>query len=354
MNDLSMSGLIDLRSDTVTKPTPAMRRAIAEAEVGDDVLSEDPTVNRLEEKAAEIMGKPAAVFVASGTMGNQAAIGAHTSPGQEIICDDRSHVVLYEMGMAAQLSGCLLRTVSTSRGILSVEQIEARLRTSSDHYRGTGLVTLENSHNMAGGTVYPLERLTEISAAARRAGIPVHMDGARVFNAAEAAGVSVREIAATVDSVSFCLSKGLGAPVGSVLVGSKDFIEEARLYRKGLGGGMRQAGVIAAAGIVALDETPPLMAQDHANARLLAERIIELPELELDGPPPETNIVFCRPAEGSSLSPAEIRARLKEQGVLVSGDATRLRMVTHRDASAEDCRRAADAFAAAVSTSAVS
>lgn len=348
-----MNATIDLRSDTVTKPTAAMRRAMAEAEVGDDVFGEDPTVRRLEETAAEMLGKPAAVFVASGTMGNQASIAAHARPGQEILGDDRSHIVLYEMGMAAQLAGCLVRAVRTESGQLRWDQIAERLRGPSDHYRGTGLIAVENSHNMAGGTVYSLERLGEIAAGARAAGVPVHMDGARVFNAATALGVPARAIADKVDSVSFCLSKGLGAPVGSVVVGEADFIEEVRLMRKGMGGGMRQAGVIAAAGLVALQEAPPLLADDHARARMLAERIAALSELELDGPLPDTNIVFFRPTAESGMTPNEVRERLKGLGVLVSGGKDRLRLVTHRDASADDCRRAADALAQAVGATTV-
>lgn len=339
---------IDLRSDTVTRPSPAMWKAMAAAEVGDDVLGEDPTVRRLEELAAQRMGKPAAVFVASGTMGNQASIQAHTRPGQEIICDDRAHIVLYEMGMAAQLSGCLLRAVPTADGLLSWEDIEARLRGPSDHYRGTGLIAVENTHNMAGGRVYPLERLREIGRRAREAGAPTHMDGARIFNAATALGVEPCAIAATVDSVCFCLSKGLGAPVGSVVVGQADFIAEVRLVRKALGGGMRQAGVIAAAGVVALDETPPLLAADHANARLLAERIGESAGAELETPQVQTNIVFFRLSEQAGLTAAELRGRLRDEGVLISGAGDRLRMVTHRDVSRAQCERAAEAITAAL------
>ena len=240
---------IDFRSDTVTKPSPAMRKAMAEAEVGDDVLGEDPTVNRLEERAAELLGKPAAVFVPTGTMGNQAAIKAHTNPGEEIVCDDRAHIVLYEMGMPAHFSGCLIRAVPTAAGLLSWADNVARLRPASDHFRGTTLIEVENTHNMAGGRVYPLELLAEIHEKAHGRGVKVHMDGARVFNAAAAFHVPVAKVVESVDSVSFCLSKGLGAPVGSVVAGEEDFIARVRLVRKALGGGMRQAGVIAAAGI---------------------------------------------------------------------------------------------------------
>lgn len=343
-----MTDWIDLRSDTITRPTPAMRKAMAEAEVGDDVFGEDPTVRRLEERACELFAKPAAVFVSSGTMGNQASIGAHTRHGQELICDDRSHIMLYEMGMAAQLSGCLARSVATADGRLSWADIQAKLRGPSDHYRGVGLIAVENTHNAGGGLAYHLDALREIQAGARAAGVPVHMDGARVFNAATALGVPVSEIAATVDSLTFCLSKGLGAPVGSVVVGEVDFIDEVRLIRKGLGGGMRQAGVIAAAGLVALEETPPLLATDHANAQVLADRINELDGLALDGPPPQTNLIFFKPTPDSGLTVDDVRERLKKQGVLASGGGGRLRLVTHRDVSVEACRRAADALASVV------
>ena len=230
-----MSEPFDFRSDTVTKPSPAMRKAMADAEVGDDVLGEDPSVNRLEARAAELLSKPAAVFVPTGTMGNQAAIKAHTNPGEEIVCDDRAHIVLYEMGMPAQFSGCLIRAVETQHGLLSWADIQPRLRPASDHFRGTTLIEVENTHNMAGGRVYPLELLAEIGEKAHARGVNVHMDGARVFNAATALGVPVAQVVESVDSVSFCLSKGLGAPVGSVVVGEADFIERVRLVRKALG-----------------------------------------------------------------------------------------------------------------------
>ena len=244
-----MNELVDLRSDTVTRPTPEMRPAIAEAEVGDDVFGEDPTVNRLEERAAEIMGKPASLFVPSGTMGNQIAVQVHTSPGHEMICGERSHV-LYEMGGPAKLSSCVTRTVATDDGILHWNEIRGRVRPASDHYLGTGLIAIENSHNVAGGRVYPEGVIEELCDGAHSAGVHVHMDGARIFNASTHSGRRVDELAAPVDSIMFCLSKGLGAPVGSMLAGSREFIAQARLVRKALGGGMRQAGVLAAAGLV--------------------------------------------------------------------------------------------------------
>ena len=322
-----MNEILDFRSDTVTKPSPAMRRAMAEAEVGDDVFGDDPTVRALEQRAAELLGKAAAVYVPSGTMGNQAAIAAHTRPGEEIVADDRSHIVLYEMGMAAQFSGCMMRAAATPDGLLRAEDVEARLRPPSDHYRGTSLVCVENTHNMAGGRVYPLDRLREIAAVARRRGVRMHMDGARVFNAAAALGVPVAEVVAEADSVSFCLSKGLGAPVGSVLAGETEFVERARLVRKGLGGGMRQAGVIAAAGLVALEETPPLLPADHANAKYIARQLGEMSGVAMETPEPETG---------------ELRERLRRRGILVTGSADRIRMLTHRDVDRAACERAVD------------
>ena len=340
-----MSHIVDLRSDTLTKPTPAMRRAMFEAEVGDDVQSEDPTVNRLEAMAAEITGKPAAVFVPTGTMGNQAAIKAHTQPGQEIICEERAHIILYEMGMPAAFSGCMVRAVPTASGMLTWADIEPRLRPASDHYRGTALIEVENTVNIAGGRVYKLETLQDIHAKAHAAGAKVHMDGARVFNAAEASGRSVAEIAATVDSMCFCLSKGLGAPVGSVVVGDADFITEVRLVRKALGGGMRQAGVIAAAGIVALQESPKRLHEDHENAQYMAAELRATDGVRLDPDAVETNIIFFT-TEAGRISGSELRERLKTKGVVVSGAGDRIRMLTHQDVNRADCEKAIAAIRA--------
>jgi len=342
-----MNKPIDLRSDTVTRPTQEMRRAMAEAEVGDDVYGEDPTVNRLEERAAEILGKQAALFVPTGTMGNQAAVAVHTRPGQEVICEDHCHVVLYEMGGAANWSGCITRTIAAEDGFLAWKEIERRIRPAGDHYRGTGLITIENTHNMAGGRVYPQHLVEEICRGARERGVPVHIDGARIFNAAEFLGKPVHELAAPADSVMFCLSKGLGAPVGSMLVGSKEFIREARLVRKALGGGMRQAGVLAAAGLAALEKSPARLGEDHANARFLAEALAGTPGVAIDPSKVETNILVFD-ISGTGLSTAESSARLKEEGVLANGiDARRMRMVTHCDVSRADCEQAVRAVEAA-------
>lgn len=333
--------LIDLRSDTVTRPTAAMWSAMACAEVGDDVYGEDPTVNRLERRAAEVFGREAAIFVPTGTMGNQIAIRLHTQHGQEVICEARSHVLDWEMAMVSAFSGCVPRTVAAERGVLRWEAIQRAIAPKIYYRAATGLITLENTHNMAGGTVTPLAVFEEIWAGAREARLPVHLDGARVFNAAVALGVSVAELTSGFDTVMFCLSKGLGAPVGSMLVGSRESIDRARVFRKALGGGMRQAGVLAAAGLIALDEMPKRLHEDHTNARLLAEAVATCESVEIDLSAVETNIViFALRGEGDAA--ALVRA-LKEQGVLASAIGPHaVRLVTHYDVSREDCVRAAD------------
>ncbi|HEX3435341.1 MAG TPA: GntG family PLP-dependent aldolase [Pseudacidobacterium sp.] len=333
-------GIIDLRSDTVTKPTPAMRTAMAAAEVGDDVYGEDPTVNMLESSAAQIFGREAALFVPTGTMGNQIAIKVHTQPGQEIVCESRAHIVDWEMAMAAAFSGCQLRPVFAERGILTWKLIEPVLKRTSTHNAPTGLISLENSHNMAGGTVTPLAVFGEIWNGASELGIPLHLDGARIFNAAVALRVRVAELTSGFNTVMFCLSKGLCAPVGSVLVGSRRVIERARMIRKALGGGMRQAGILAAAGLIALEEMPKRLPEDHANARFLAEQLSGLLQIELDLATVQTNIViFALKAEGKA---DELVARLKERGVLcgtVGHNA--VRFVTHHDVDRAACEIAA-------------
>src|SRR5580698_8691778 len=276
-----MNNMIDLRSDTVTRPTPAMREAMASAEVGDDVYGEDPTVNRLEKDAAEVFGREAAIFVPTGTMGNQIAIRLHTEHGQEVICEARAHVLDWEMAMMAAFSGCQARAVAAERGILTWQHIKPAISPKIYYRAQTGLISLENTHNMAGGTVTPLAVFEEIWAGAKEAGLPVHLDGARVFNAATALGLSVKELTRGFDTVMFCLSKGLGAPVGSMLVGSREAIDRARSFRKALGGGMRQAGVLAAAGLIALEEGPALLAEDHRNARVLADAVAAESKVEI-------------------------------------------------------------------------
>ena len=331
---------VDLRSDTVTLPTPAMRRAMSEARVGDDVFGEDPTVNALEARAAEISGKEAALYVPSGTMGNQIAVAVHTSPGQEVVCEEHSHIMLYEMGTLARFSGCLARPIPAHDGRLTWERIRSNIRGHSDHYCGTGLIEVENTHNYAGGRVYALDTLREIAANARNAGIPVHMDGARVFHAAAALDVPLRSIADTADSLTFCLSKGLGAPVGSLLTGSRTFIAEARRMRKALGGGMRQAGVLAAAGLVALEQSPPNIPAVHTDARFLADSLAAIPGIAIEPETVETNIVFFD-ITGTGLSNDHFLQSLRDEGILaLSLGPGRIRMVTHQDLERADCERA--------------
>jgi threonine aldolase len=335
-----MNHIVDLRSDTVTRPTALMRKAMANAEVGDDVYREDPTVNRLEERAAEIFEREAALFVPSGTMGNQAAIKVHTHHGQEVICEERSHIFNYEMAMMSAFSGCLPRTVRAEGGILTWPLIAPLVHGRSDHRARTGLVSLENTSNLAGGTVYPIEEAAEICDCAHEAGLPVHLDAARIFNAAVYLGCPVTELTWKFDSVMFCLSKGLGAPVGSMLVGSRSFIEDARLVRKMLGGGMRQAGVVAAAGLVALDDGPKRLHIDHENARYLAEGLAELPRIKIDPSRVVTNILILDVA-GTDLTAFEISKRLAEGGVLAgAASPTSLRLVTHLDVDRAGCERA--------------
>jgi threonine aldolase len=332
--------IVDVRSETVTKPTAAMRRAMAEAEVGDDVYREDPTVNRLQERAAEIFEREAALYVPSGTMGNQAAIKVHTRHGQEVICEQRAHIFNFEMAMTAAFSGCLARPIWGDDGILTWDSIAPNIRGRSDHRARTGLISLENTSNLAGGSVYPPEISDDICDRAHAAGLPVHLDGARIFNAAVALGRSVVELTRKFDSVMFCLSKGLGAPVGSMLVGSKAFFEEARLVRKMLGGGMRQVGVLAAAGLVALEESPKRLHIDHANAKFLAQGLAEIPGIKIDPAKVVTNILFLD-VSGTGLTSFEISKRLAAQGVLANGVTPEtMRMVTHYDVDRAGCKRA--------------
>lgn len=332
--------MIDLRSDTVTRPTAAMREAMFAAEVGDDVYGEDPTVNRLESEAAAMFGREAALFVPTGTMGNQIAIRLHTQHGQEIVCEARAHVLDWEMAMAAAFSGCQLRPVAGERGVLSWDRIRQAVGPKIYYRAQTGLVCLENTHNMAGGTVTPVATMREICEGAYEAGLPVHLDGARIFNASVALGVGVAELTEGCDTVMFCLSKGLGAPAGSMLVGSREAMERARNFRKALGGGMRQVGVLAAAGLVALHEMTARLGDDHANARLLAEAVAREPNTEIDLAAVQTNIViFDLRGDGDA---AAFCAGLKTRGVLASAIGPRsIRFVTHFDVDREACKSAA-------------
>jgi threonine aldolase len=338
--------LVDLRSDTVTKPSAKMRAAMAQAEVGDDVYNEDPTLNRLEARAAEVFGKEAALFVPTGTMGNTIAIKIHTKHGEEVICDARSHILDWELSMMAWFAGCLARPIAAPDGILTWPQIAATLRPKGPNNAPTTLIALENTHNMAGGMLYPQESIDEICAEAQARGLKVHMDGARIFNAAVAGQTSVARIARDVDTVMFCLSKALGAPVGSLLVGTRDAIAQGRLYRKRLGGGMRQAGVLAAAGLVALEESPAGLPVDHTNARYLAERLSAIRSIAIDAKRVRTNIVIFD-ISGLGVATDEFSRLLKQKGILANGiDATHMRMLTHLDVSREDCSSAADVVAA--------
>src|SRR6516165_819038 len=338
-----MADLIDLRSDTVTRPTPEMRAAMAAAEVGDDVYGEDPTVNLLEKRAAEIFGREDALFVPTGTMGNQIAIRLLTQPGQEVICESRSHILDWEMATAAVFSGCLVRAVPTQRGTLTWKDIEPVIFKRGSFRAATGLIEIENTANIAGGRVTTLPVMEEIWGEAKDRKLRVHLDGARIFNASTALGTDVKTLTRGFDTVMFCLSKGLGAPMGSMLVGSADLIARARIYRKALGGGMRQVGVLAAAGLMALEDGPKRLHEDHANAQLLAEALANVEGVSINLNSVETNIVIFRLTGG--LSAAELAARLKARGVLVSAfgkDA--IRLVTHLDVSRGNCVDAAEAL----------
>jgi len=338
-----LSGVIDLRSDTVTRPSPEMRAAMAAAEVGDDVYGEDPTVNLLERRSAEVFGREAALFVPSGTMGNQIAIRCHTQPGQEVIADARAHILDWEMATVAAFSGCVVRAVPTSDGILTWRHIEPVIEQKSNFRAHTGLIAIENTHNLAGGRCTRTDFLEEIWAGAKAHRLPTHLDGARVFNAAVALGVDVRTLTRGFDSVMFCLSKGLGAPVGSMLVGTEELVARARRFRKALGGGMRQVGVLAAAGLMALEQGPKRLHEDHANARLLAEALAHTPGVSIDPELVETNIVIFKLSGGQSAP--ELATRLKLRGVLISAFAhDSIRLVTHLDVSRGDCIDAAEAL----------
>ena len=332
--------MIDLRSDTVTKPTAAMREAMLHAEVGDDVYHEDPTVNALEQRAAEVTGKEAAIFVPTGTMGNNIAIKLHTTHGQEVICDSRAHLLDWELSMVAWFAGCLIRAIPTEHGILSWSEIRKVVKPVGPHWAPTGCIEIENTHNMGGGRVYPLHVIEEICHEAHALGVKVHMDGARVFNAAEASGVMVADVVRHVDTVMFCLSKALGAPVGSMLCGTKADIDEARLLRKRLGGGMRQAGILAAAGLIAINETPKQLHQDHLNARYLASQICKMHGIVLDPHSVQSNIVVFD-VTGTGRTAQELSAALKQRGVLMNGiSPTHMRAVTHYDVRHGDCETA--------------
>jgi threonine aldolase len=339
-----LSSIIDLRSDTVTHPTPRMRQAMATADLGDDSYRDDPTVNRLQEVAAELLGKEDALFVPSGTMGNLVSLmtWAQGRRGAELIAGDQAHILHSESGGYASIAGLAVRTVPNGRACPSPADVEAAIRPKAPVGLFTALIALENTQNRCGGTVISVEETQAIADIARRHAVPLHLDGARVFNAATALGVSARELVAPVDSLSFCFSKGLSCPVGSIIVGSRPFIDDARRNRKVVGGGMRQVGVLAAAALVALEEMIERLSEDHANARLLAERLAPLPGIELDLDRVQTNIVRFKYVGPRA---EELVAQLRQRGVWVTGSiAEGLRCVTHYGLEAADVRRAADLF----------
>lgn len=342
---------IDLRSDTVTRPTPAMREAMARAEVGDDVYGEDPTVNRLQELAAELMGKEAGLLVPSGTMGNLAALLAHCQRGDEVIIGNRNHSFLFEAGGLSALGGIHSYQLPNQRdGSLLLADVESAIRPNDPHDPITRLVCLENTHNRCGGTYQTASYTRQLSDLAHAHGLKVHLDGARIFNAAAALEIPASRLTADVDSVTFCLSKALCAPVGSVLCGDRDFIRKAHRARKMLGGGMRQAGIIAAAGLVALEQMIARLGEDHARARALADGFAKIPGIELDQNPPATNMVFLRLTNAVGRSPADVLARLRSRAVLVGATGPgQFRLVTHYWISDDDVKAAVAGMAYAVS-----
>lgn len=327
--------IVDLRSDTVTKPSKEMREAMSSAEVGDDVFGEDPTVNELQQVVALMFDKEAGLYVPSGTMGNQLAVKTHTQPGNEIILEANAHIFKYEAGAAGMLSGVITKILPGIDGVLTADQIERSVnRTDDIHAAPTGMIALENTHNRAGGTIYPMEEIKKISEMAHRRNIPLHLDGARIMNACVATNIKPMEYGRYFDSISICLSKGLGAPVGSVLVGTKNFIDKARYFRKAYGGGMRQAGILAAAGLYALRHNMDKLREDHLKAKRLAEAISLLKSFSIDLATVQTNIVIFSVKSGTSYA---IIDKLKDQGILaIPFSDVKIRFVTHLDVSLED------------------
>jgi threonine aldolase len=333
--------MIDLRSDTVTKPSEAMRKAMYEAEVGDDVFKEDPTVNKLEEYAADLLGKEAALFVPSGVMGNQICLNVLTNPGDEVICERDSHIFNYESGSPAVLSGIQLHPIEGNLGVFTPEQVEPIIRPSSAYYMPrTKVIEVENTHVRAGGTIWPIENILSLKKKVEKYNLKYHLDGARIWNASVATGISVKEYASHFDSISCCLSKGLGAPVGSLIGGTKEFIQEAYRVRKSWGGGMRQVGILAAAGLYALKNNISRLAEDHKNAKYLAGRISELQSVEINMHAVQTNIVTFRPIKDS---PENIIEKCEKLGLLIStGKVGWIRAVTHLDVNSEQIKKAAE------------
>jgi threonine aldolase len=336
---------IDLRSDTVTRPSPEMRHAIAGAVVGDDVWGDDPTVNYLQDKVAELFGKEASLFVPSGTMGNQVSLKTISEPGWEIICERGCHIINYESGGPAYHSGLMIQPIDTDRGVFNAGQVESYMRPANIHHPRPKIVAIENTHNRHGGTIFPLDEIIRIRTVADRHDLIMHLDGARIWNAHIATGIALAEWAAPFDTISVCLSKGLGAPVGSMIIGSRGFIEKARRTRKLFGGGMRQAGILAAAGLYAIDNNIERLAEDHANARVLAEGLAGIDGWKIELDRVETNIIIADCA-GTGRSSEEMGEQMKQKGVLAGPfGKTKIRFVTHLDVTAEQCRKAVDLIA---------
>lgn len=335
---------IDLRSDTVTHPTEKMREAMYKAEVGDDVYKDDPTILALEEKAAKTLGKEAALFVPTGTMGNQVAILTHTNRGDEIILEENSHIFVYEVAGLAVLSGVQARQIRGENGALKAEDVEKAIRGEDIHFPKTSLICMENTHNKAGGKIVPLDKMKAVYEVGEKHGIPIHLDGARIFNAAEGLNVDVKEIAQYADSIMFCLSKGLCAPVGSILVGSKEFIEKARKNRKILGGGMRQAGILAAAGMVALEDMTQRLGEDHKNAKVLAKGLEKIPGIKIKANSVETNLVMLD-ISGLGINGFELAEKLEKEDIKISGSKDgNLRFATHAYVTTEDVEKVLEAL----------
>lgn len=333
--------IIDLRSDTVTRPTLKMRQIIASAEVGDDVFGDDPNVNHLQETVGKLLGKEAALFVPSGTMANQVSIKAHTQPGDEVILEENSHVFNYESGAPALLSGVTVHTLKGIRGVFTAEQVENALRPSDHHFAPSCLIVVENTHNRAGGIIFPVEEMKRIRDVASQNGLKIHLDGARLWNASAATGLDLRSWADLADSVSVCLSKGLGAPVGSLIAGGKEFINRCHRYRKVFGGGMRQAGILAAAGLYAIEHHRERLVEDHDNCRLLAETIAPLPGAIIDLQAVQTNILILELGKDAPFDGHGMVNALKDTNIwITAAGKNKVRLVTHLDVSREDIEEA--------------
>jgi threonine aldolase len=327
--------VVDLRSDTVTRPTPEMRKAMAEAEVGDDVFGDDPTVNALQEYCADLLGKEAGLFVPTGSMGNAISLGLLARPGDEIVCDQGAHFLHFETGSAAANLGLMMRPLVGDRGVIAAEQVASAVRPATEHAPGSAVVAIENTHNAAGGRIFPIEEARAVSKVAHEAGAAVHLDGARLFNAQAATGVPAREWADCAETVTFCFSKGLGAPIGSMVCSTTELIKEGRRLRKRLGGGMRQVGVVAAAARVAIEKGVDRLAEDHANARRLAQGLADLDDSCVSLERVETNMVYVDLSRFGKQGP-EVVAALRERGIVTIGGGGVMRLLTHRDVNTTD------------------